>query len=82
MAEYEACSMGIKEAIDLRIKYLEVYGYSALVVNQIKGEWDTNQPGLIPYRDYAMRISTLFTKVEFYHIPRDENRMVDACLEE
>ena len=47
-------------------------------MNQIKGEWETNRPGLIPYRDYAGRISTFFTKVEFHYIPRDENRVVDA----
>ena len=33
MAEYEACIMGLEEAIDLRIKYLDVYGDSSLVVN-------------------------------------------------
>jgi hypothetical protein len=49
-----------------------------LVVNQIKGEWEMNQPGLIPYRDYARRISTFFTKVKFHHIPRDENQMVNS----
>ena len=49
MAEYEACIMGLEEAIHLRIKYLDVYGDSPLVVNQIKGEWKTNKPGLIPY---------------------------------
>jgi ribonuclease HI len=69
MTEYDACIMGLEEAIDLRIKYLSIYGDLALVVNQIKDEWDTNQPGLIPYRDYARRISTFFTKVVFHHIP-------------
>jgi ribonuclease HI len=77
-AEYEACIMGLEECIDLRIKHLDVYGDSALVVNQIKGEWETNQPGLIPYRDYARRISTFFTEVDFHHIPREDNRMADA----
>ena len=38
MAEYEACIMGLEEAIDLKIKILDVYGDSALVINQIKGE--------------------------------------------
>ena len=33
MAEYEACIMGLQEAIDLKIKYLDVYGDSALVAN-------------------------------------------------
>ena len=37
MEEYEACIMDIKAAIDLRIKFLNVYGDSALVISQIKG---------------------------------------------
>ena len=36
MAEYEAYIMGLEEAIDLRIKILDVYGDLALVINQIK----------------------------------------------
>ena len=74
MAEYEACIMGLEEAIDLRIKIFDVYGDSTLVVNQIKGEWETRHPGLIPYKDYARRLSTFFNKIEFHHIPRDENQ--------
>lgn len=42
MAEYDACILGIDEAIDLRIKILEVYRDSTLVINQIKGEWGTH----------------------------------------
>ena len=38
MAEYEACIMGLKAAIDLGIKSLKVFGDSALVISQIKGE--------------------------------------------
>ena len=49
MAEYEACIMGIKAAIDLRIKILNLYEESALVISQIKGEWDMKHPNLIPY---------------------------------
>ncbi|GAU51898.1 hypothetical protein TSUD_416830, partial [Trifolium subterraneum] len=78
IAEYEACIMGIEEAIDLRIKNIDIYGDSALVINQIKGEWETRHAGLIPYRDYARRLLTFFNKVELHHIPRDENQMADA----
>ncbi|XP_050886562.1 uncharacterized protein LOC127091879 [Lathyrus oleraceus] len=78
MSEYEACIIGLEEAIDLRIKNLDVCGDSALVVNQIKGEWETRQPGLIQYKDYARRLSTFFNKIEFHHIPREENQMADA----
>ncbi|MCI69346.1 RNA-directed DNA polymerase (Reverse transcriptase), partial [Trifolium medium] len=34
IAEYEACIMGLQAAIELRIKILEVYGDSALVIYQ------------------------------------------------
>ena len=37
MAKYEACIMGLEEAIDLRIKILDVYGDSALIINPMKG---------------------------------------------
>ena len=36
--EYEACIMGLKAAIDLRIKFLSVFKDSTLVISQIKGE--------------------------------------------
>ncbi|GAU51349.1 hypothetical protein TSUD_412970 [Trifolium subterraneum] len=78
IAEYEACIMGIEEAIDLRIKVLDIYGDSALVINQIKGEWETRHQGLIPYKDYARRLLTFFNKVELHHIPWEENQMADA----
>ncbi|XP_050918640.1 uncharacterized protein LOC127136084 [Lathyrus oleraceus] len=78
IAEYEAYIMGLEEAIDLRIKILDVYEDSTLVIIQIKGEWETRQPGLILYKDYARRLSTFFNEIEFHHIPREENQMVDA----
>ncbi|XP_017632078.1 uncharacterized protein LOC108474608 [Gossypium arboreum] len=37
--EYEACIMGICAAIEHKIKVLEVYGDSALVIYQLRGEW-------------------------------------------
>ncbi|XP_050893593.1 uncharacterized protein LOC127100433 [Lathyrus oleraceus] len=80
MAEYEACTMGLEETIDLRIKNFNVYGDLTLVINQIKGEWETRQADLIPYKDYARRLSTFFNKIEFHHISREENQMADALV--
>ncbi|XP_050889565.1 uncharacterized protein LOC127094835 [Lathyrus oleraceus] len=78
IVEYEACILGLEEAIDMRIKFLKVFSDSTLVINQIKGEWETHHPGLIPYIDYVRRLSIFFTKVEFNRIPRDENQIEDA----
>ena len=65
MAEYEACIMGIKAAIDMRIKFLDVYGDSALVISQIKGEWDTKHPNLIPYKECVLTLIPHFTEITF-----------------
>lgn len=48
MAEYEACIFGIEAMIDLRIKILEVYGDSALVISQVQGDWEAQDHKLIP----------------------------------
>ena len=78
MSEYEACIMGLEKAIDLRIKILDVYGDSSLVIYHIKGELNSRYVGLIPYKDYAIRLLPFFNKVKFHHIRIDENQMVDA----
>ena len=56
MAEYETCIIGLRAAIDLRIKFFSVFGDSALVISQIKGEWDTKHPNLIPYKEYVLML--------------------------
>jgi len=40
IAEYEACVMEIRAAIDFKVKSFKIYGDSALVI-QIRGEWET-----------------------------------------
>ncbi|WJX13070.1 hypothetical protein P8452_03505 [Trifolium repens] len=78
MAEYEAYILGLEAAIDMRIKILEVYGDSALVIYQVKGEWETRHPKLIPYRDHVLKLMKYFDEITFYHIPREENQVADA----
>ncbi|XP_050915606.1 uncharacterized protein LOC127130681 [Lathyrus oleraceus] len=38
MEEYEACIYGLEATVDLRIKIFEVYGDSALIISQVKGD--------------------------------------------
>ncbi|XP_016667454.2 uncharacterized protein [Gossypium hirsutum] len=78
MAEYEACIMGIRAAIDREIKVLEVYGDSALVIYQLKGEWETRDSKLISYRKLILELIENFDDITFHYLPRDENQMVDA----
>ncbi|KAA3479846.1 RNA-directed DNA polymerase (Reverse transcriptase), Ribonuclease H [Gossypium australe] len=78
MEEYEACIMGIRAAIEREIKVLEVYGDSALVIYQLKGEWKTRDPKLIKYRKLVLELIEDVDDIAFYYLPQDENQMADA----
>ena len=78
MAEYEACILGLRAAIDLKIKHLDVFGDSALVISQVKGDWDTKHPNLIPYKEFVLSLIPYFEEITFEHFPREENQLADA----
>ncbi|XP_027348294.1 uncharacterized protein LOC113859811 [Abrus precatorius] len=77
-AEYEACTMGIQATIESKVKVLEVYGDSALVIHQLKGEWETGDAKLIPYQAYIKELIEYFDEITFQHIPREDNQLADA----
>lgn len=77
-SEYEACIMGLEVVIDMRIKFLEVYGDSSLVICQINGDWETRHPNLIPYREHVIKLIPYFDEITFSHILREENHLADA----
>ena len=66
------------EGIDLGIKSLIVFGDSALVISQIKGEWNTKHPNLIPYREHVLTLLPHFEQITFEHFPREEKQLADA----
>ena len=47
IAEYEACIMGLRVAIEQNVKILEVYGDSTLVIYQNRGDWEVRDPKLV-----------------------------------
>ncbi|XP_040960235.1 uncharacterized protein [Gossypium hirsutum] len=70
--------MGIRAAIERRIKTLEVYGDSALVIYQLRGEWEKRDPKLIRYQRLVLELIEEFDNITFYYLPREENQMADA----
>ncbi|KAK5838556.1 hypothetical protein PVK06_007287 [Gossypium arboreum] len=78
MIEYETCIMGIRETIEHKIKVLEVYGDSALVIYQLKAEWETRDPKLIDYRKLVLELIKEFDDIIFCYLSQDENQMVDT----
>ena len=67
MAEYEVCIMGLRAVMDLGIKSLIIFGDSALVISQIKGEWDMKHPNLIPYKEHVLTLIPHFKEITFEH---------------
>ncbi|XP_039048787.1 uncharacterized protein LOC120189633 [Hibiscus syriacus] len=78
MAEYEACVLGIRAALGQSIRTLRVYGDSALVIYQLRGEWETKDTKLIEYRKLMLDLLEEFDEVTFHYVPREENQMADA----
>ncbi|XP_027337434.1 uncharacterized protein LOC113851151 [Abrus precatorius] len=77
-AEYEACTVGIQAVMESKIKVLEVYGDSALVIHQLKGEWETWDAKLIPYQAYIKELIEYFNEITFQRIPCENNQLADA----
>ncbi|XP_012481127.1 uncharacterized protein LOC105796028 [Gossypium raimondii] len=70
--------MGIRAAIERKIKVLKVYGDSALVIYQLKGEWETRDPKLISYKELVLELMDEFDDITFYYLPREKNQMANA----
>ncbi|XP_028236653.1 uncharacterized protein LOC114415983 [Glycine soja] len=80
MAEYEACALKIQVAIEFNVKLLKVYGDSALVIHQLRGEWEIRDKKLIPYQAYIKKLMEFFDDISFHHIPRKKNQMADVLV--
>ncbi|XP_070020626.1 uncharacterized protein [Nicotiana sylvestris] len=78
MAEYEACILGLRLAVDMGIQEVMVLGDSDLLVYQIQEEWETRDLKLIPYRQCLHDLCQRFRSIDFRHIPRIHNEVVDA----
>ena len=48
IVEYEACITGLKTALDLGVRQLEIHRDSNLVIQQTQGIWRTQDAKLIP----------------------------------
>jgi len=49
VAEYNALLIGLQLAHEMGARYLEAYGDSKLIINQVKGEYEVRHGDLVPY---------------------------------
>ena len=78
-AKYDACIFDIEAPVDLRIKILEVYGDSTLVIRHVKGDLENRDSKLILYQEqHILKLIPYFDEITFHHIAREENQLADA----
>ncbi|XP_039172601.1 uncharacterized protein LOC120295480 [Eucalyptus grandis] len=78
IVEYEACILGLQVAIDMKIRKMQVYGDSTLIILQTKGEWRTHDSKLIPYHEFLGKLTEEFQEIEFEYLLRSQNQFADA----
>ncbi|XP_020272394.1 uncharacterized protein LOC109847573 [Asparagus officinalis] len=78
MAKYNALLISFDIAKQLGVKYLEAYGDSQLIVNQIKGEYEVRNEDLIPYHTAAIVLTNSFEGFYIDYIHRLRNTYADA----
>ncbi len=76
-AEYQAIYTGLKQAQELGAKSVACYLDSELVVKQLKLEYKVKDKSLAPWFVKCWNLSQEFTKVDFTHVPRAQNKQAD-----
>jgi ribonuclease HI len=77
-AEYEALLHGLRLAISLGIKWLLVYGDSAVVINQVNKSWDRNKENMDAYCLEVRKLENKFYGLEFHHVICANNVAADV----
>jgi len=81
-AEYHALVTALEVAADFGFDEGHVRGDSELIVKQVKGAWDTNDPELRELRVRARELLERFDEWTLEHVPREINERADELANE
>lgn len=81
-AEYEALIAGLEAARTYGFEEIRIRGDSELIVKQVRGEWDTNDPDLRERRVDVRELLTDFDSWSIEHVPREINDHADDLANE
>lgn len=81
-AEYEALTRAVSVAADYGFDTVEIRGDSELIVKQVTGQWNTNDPGLRERRVRVRELLEAFEEWSLSHVPREINERADALANE
>ncbi|MFA9417555.1 ribonuclease HI [Natrinema sp. HArc-T2] len=81
-AEYDALIAGLEAARDYGYDEIHVRGDSELIVKQVRGEYDTNNPELREKRVTVHELLAAFDEWTLEYVPRDVNERADGLVNE
>lgn len=76
-AEYHALIDGLKKALELQFKELNINLDSELAVKQVKGEYRVKNEGIKPLYQEVMALLAKFENYNIMHIVREKNKTAD-----
>ena len=77
-AEYTGLILGLNETLKRGIMEIQVRGDSQLIIRQMQGKYKVNSSNLIPLHQCATKLASKFTKIDFEHVYRNDNKRADA----
>ena len=78
MVEYNALLVGLQLAHEMGVCYLEAYGDSKLIINQVKCEYEVRHEDFVPYHHAVIEMTNLFNGFYISHASRSQNTKDDA----
>ena len=81
-AEYEALIAALEVAAEYGFDEVEIRGDSELIVKQVRGEYDTNDPDLLECRVRSRELLSEFDEWSISHVPREINERADELANE
>jgi len=78
VAEYNSLFLGLQLTEQMGLRYLEAYGDSKLITNQVKGEYEVRHENLIPYHHVAIKLADSFDGFYIKPVSRLLNTKADA----
>lgn len=70
VAEYTGLHLGLELAAELGADEVVVFGDSEVVVRQVRGDYKTRKAHLVPLRDRAWELGSVFAKVTIKEAPK------------
>ena len=81
-AEYKALIAGLEKAEELKVKEVDCFLDSELVVKQLNREYKVKNAELAPLFLKVHNLSLSFKKIKFTHVRREQNKEADRLANE